>query len=94
MEHEPAIGPLDHPPLRNRGEALRVLECAVRQLAADGYPATGELPARLSPLPYDHIYFVGRSASTRPSAPGLQQQDAQVRPALSQGRWPKQARSS
>ncbi|MGP3638114.1 Tn3 family transposase [Streptomyces sp. 24-1644] len=33
---------------------------AVKQLAADGFPVTGELLARLSPLQYDHIDFLGR----------------------------------
>ncbi|MFI5825224.1 Tn3 family transposase [Streptomyces rishiriensis] len=45
----------------------------VKQLAADGFPVTDELLARLSPLQYDHINFLGRYAFTRPPAPGLRQ---------------------
>jgi hypothetical protein len=44
---------------------------AVKQLAAHGFPVTDELPARLSPLRYDHIDFPGRYAFTRTAAPGL-----------------------
>jgi hypothetical protein len=40
------------------------------QLAADGFPVTDELLARLQ---YDHINFLGRYAFTRPAAPGLRQ---------------------
>ncbi|MFD6936945.1 hypothetical protein ACFWAP_12465 [Streptomyces goshikiensis] len=32
---------------------------------------TDDLLARLSPLQYDHINFLGRYAFARPSAPGL-----------------------
>ncbi|MDW6064617.1 Tn3 family transposase [Streptomyces sp. FXJ1.4098] len=49
------------------------IDAAVKQLAADGFPVTGELLARLSPLQYDHINFLGRYAFTRPPAPGLRQ---------------------
>ncbi|MEW2621413.1 Tn3 family transposase [Streptomyces sp. NPDC048106] len=49
------------------------LDAAVKQLAADGFPVTDELLGRLSPLPYDHIDFLGRYAFTRPLAPGLRQ---------------------
>lgn len=49
------------------------IDVAVKQLAADGFPVTDELLARLSPLQYDHINFLGRYAFTRPSAPGLRQ---------------------
>ncbi|WP_190233133.1 hypothetical protein [Streptomyces avicenniae] len=38
---------------------------------ADGFPAIDDLLARLSPLRYDHINFLGRYAFTRPSKPGL-----------------------
>ncbi|MHC3394422.1 Tn3 family transposase [Streptomyces lavendulocolor] len=31
------------------------IDAAVKQLAADGFPVTDELLARLSPLQYDHI---------------------------------------
>ncbi|MGW4518650.1 Tn3 family transposase [Streptomyces sp. NPDC004393] len=47
------------------------IDAAVKQLAADGFPVTDELLARLSPLQYDHINFLGRYAFTRPPAPGL-----------------------
>ncbi|GGT93142.1 hypothetical protein GCM10010272_42500 [Streptomyces lateritius] len=47
------------------------LDAAVKQLAADGFPVTDELLARLSPLQYDHIDFLGRYAFTRrPAVPG------------------------
>jgi hypothetical protein len=49
------------------------IDAAVKQLAADGFPVTDELLARLSPLQYDHINFLGRYAFTRPAAPGLRQ---------------------
>ncbi|MDX2710000.1 Tn3 family transposase [Streptomyces sp. PA03-6a] len=39
-------------------------------LAADGFPVTDDLLARLSPLQYDHINFLGRYAFTTPKAPG------------------------
>ncbi|MEU5097947.1 hypothetical protein [Streptomyces sp. NPDC020996] len=42
-------------------------------LAADGFPVTDELLARLSRLQYHHINFPGRYAFTRPPAPGLRQ---------------------
>ncbi|MER7795492.1 Tn3 family transposase [Streptomyces sp. NPDC097640] len=47
------------------------IDAAVKQFAADGFPVTDELLARLSPLQYDHINFLGRYAFTRPAAPGL-----------------------
>ncbi|MFC4507317.1 Tn3 family transposase [Streptomyces vulcanius] len=46
------------------------MDAAVKQLAADGFPVTDELLARLSPVQYDHINFLGRHAFTRPAAPG------------------------
>lgn len=49
------------------------IDAAVKQPAADGFPVTDELPARLSPLQYDHVDFLGRYAVTRPAAPGLRQ---------------------
>jgi hypothetical protein len=45
------------------------IDPAVKQLAADGFPVTDDLIARLSPLQYNHINF-GRYAFTRPPAPG------------------------
>ncbi|MFF4244937.1 Tn3 family transposase [Streptomyces sp. NPDC001822] len=42
------------------------LERAAQQLAADGFPVTDDLPARLSPLRFDHINFLGRNAFLRP----------------------------
>ncbi|MDX3637411.1 transposase [Streptomyces europaeiscabiei] len=47
------------------------IDAAVKQLAADGFPVTDDLLARLSPLQYDHIDFLGRYVFTRPPAPGL-----------------------
>lgn len=49
------------------------IDAAVKQLAADGFPVTDELLARLSPLQFDHINFLGRYAFTRPPTPGLRQ---------------------
>ncbi|MFF7988034.1 Tn3 family transposase [Streptomyces sp. NPDC007901] len=49
------------------------IDAAVKQLASDGFPVTDELLARLSPLQYDDINFLGRYAFTRPPAPGLRQ---------------------
>jgi hypothetical protein len=49
------------------------IDAAVKQLAADGFPVTDDLLARLSPLQYDHINFLSRYAFTRPAAPGLRQ---------------------
>lgn len=49
------------------------IDAAVKLLAADGFPVTDELLARLSPLQYDHINFLGRYAFIRPPAPGLRQ---------------------
>ena len=40
------------------------IDAAVKQLVTD------DLIARLSPLQYDHINFLGRYAFTRPPAPG------------------------
>ena len=42
------------------------IDAAVKQLAADGFPVTDDLIARLSPLQYDHINFLGRYAFTSP----------------------------
>ncbi|MFE9574366.1 Tn3 family transposase [Streptomyces sp. NPDC006692] len=41
------------------------LDRAAKQLAADGFPVTDDLPARLSPLQFDHINFLGRYAFFR-----------------------------
>ncbi|WP_078500781.1 Tn3 family transposase [Wenjunlia vitaminophila] len=49
------------------------IDTAVKQLAADGFPITDELIARLSPLQYGHINFLSRYAFTRPPAPGPRQ---------------------
>jgi len=46
------------------------IDAAVKQLAADDFPVTDDLVARLSPLQYDHINFLGRYAFTKPPAPG------------------------
>ncbi|MCC5581731.1 Tn3 family transposase [Microtetraspora sp. AC03309] len=51
----------------------RYVGAAVKRFAADGFPVTDELLARLSPLQYDHINFLGRYAFTRPPAPGPRQ---------------------
>ena len=49
------------------------MDLAVKQLRADGYPVHDEDVARLSPLGFKHIHFLGRYAFN-PSEPG------QVRP--------------
>ncbi|WP_246268688.1 transposase [Acrocarpospora macrocephala] len=41
------------------------LDAAVSRLRADGFPATQEMCARLSPIAYDHINFLGRYAFSR-----------------------------
>ncbi|MCX5141873.1 Tn3 family transposase [Streptomyces sp. NBC_00338] len=46
------------------------LDRAAKQLAADGFPVTDDLLARLSPLQFDHINFLGRYAFFRPQEPG------------------------
>ncbi len=38
---------------------------AVKQLRGQGFPATEVMCARLSPIRYDHINFLGRYAFTR-----------------------------
>lgn len=47
------------------------IDAAVKHLAADGFPVTDELVARLSLLQFDHINFLGRCTFTRPPVPGL-----------------------
>lgn len=42
------------------------IDAAVKQLAADGFPVTAELLARLSPLQYDHIKLPRPYAFTSP----------------------------
>ena len=46
------------------------IDAAVKHLAASGFPVTDNLVARLSPLQYDHINFLGRYTFTRHPAPG------------------------
>ncbi|WP_328765321.1 MULTISPECIES: Tn3 family transposase [unclassified Streptomyces] len=41
------------------------LDRAAKQLAADGFPDTGDPLARLSPLQFEHINFLGRYAFFR-----------------------------
>jgi Tn3 transposase DDE domain len=41
------------------------LDAAVKHLREQGFPATGAMCARLSPIQYDHINFLGRYAFTR-----------------------------
>ena len=50
------------------------LDEAVKQLWERGFPAADEMCARLSPICYDHINFLGRYAFTRADA------DAGLRP--------------
>jgi hypothetical protein len=40
------------------------------QLVGDGFPVTDEPLARLSPLQFDHINFLGRYAFFRPAEAG------------------------
>lgn len=47
------------------------LDRAAKQLAADGFPVTDDLLARLSPLQFDHINFLGRYAFFRLQEAGL-----------------------
>lgn len=47
------------------------LDRAAKQLAADGFPVIDDLLARLSPLQFDHINFLGRYAFFRPQEAGL-----------------------
>ncbi|MYW43739.1 Tn3 family transposase [Streptomyces sp. SID161] len=46
------------------------LDRAAEQLAADGFPVTDDILARLSPLQFDHINFLGRYAFFRPRDAG------------------------
>jgi hypothetical protein len=49
------------------------LDAAVKQIQADGFPVTTEMCARLSPIAFEHINFLGRYAFTRADpAAGLQ----------------------
>jgi hypothetical protein len=41
------------------------IDAAVKQLRADGFPATEEMCARLSPICFEHFNFLGRYAFTR-----------------------------
>lgn len=41
------------------------LDAAVQRLRAQGFPVTDEMCARLSPIQYEHINFLGRYAFTR-----------------------------
>ncbi|GAA3467418.1 hypothetical protein GCM10018965_019710 [Nonomuraea roseola] len=48
------------------------LDAAVQQLREQGFPVTDEMCARLSPIQYEHINFLGRYAFTRADVgPGL-----------------------
>ncbi|MER6178671.1 Tn3 family transposase [Streptosporangium sp. NPDC001681] len=47
------------------------IDAAVKQPAANGFPITDELLARLSPLQFDHVNLLGRYAFTRSPVPGL-----------------------
>ncbi|MCA6091006.1 transposase [Streptomyces sp. SCA3-4] len=38
------------------------IDATVKQLVSNGFPVTDELLARLSPLQFDHINFLGRYA--------------------------------
>ncbi|WP_344948297.1 Tn3 family transposase [Sphaerisporangium flaviroseum] len=46
------------------------LDAAVKQLREQGFPVTGEMCARLSPIQYDHINFLGRYAFSRADVAG------------------------
>ncbi|MGW1520803.1 Tn3 family transposase [Streptomyces sp. NPDC002287] len=46
------------------------LDRPAKQLAADGFPVIDDLLARLSPLKFDHINFLGRYAFFRPQEAG------------------------
>jgi hypothetical protein len=70
MEMDGNLGLLD---VRSRRFDLLLRLRRGKQLTADGFPVTDELLARLSPLQYDHINFLGRYAFSQPPAPGLRQ---------------------
>ncbi|MGK5555971.1 Tn3 family transposase [Actinomadura kijaniata] len=44
------------------------LDAAVKQIRADGFPTTDDMCARISPIAYEHINFLGRYAFTRADA--------------------------
>ncbi|MFB4320721.1 Tn3 family transposase [Actinomadura sp. 21ATH] len=44
------------------------LDAAVKQIRADGFPATDDMCARISPIASEHIDFLGRYAFTRADA--------------------------
>lgn len=46
------------------------LDAAVKQIRAGGFPVTDEMCARLSPIAYEHINFLGRYAFTRADPAG------------------------
>lgn len=47
------------------------IDAVVKKLAADGFPVTEDMLARLSPLQFEHINFLGRYAFARPDQTGL-----------------------
>ncbi|WP_123665791.1 Tn3 family transposase [Actinocorallia herbida] len=44
------------------------LDAAVKQIRAGRFPVTQEMCARLSPIAFEHINFLGRYAFTRTDA--------------------------
>ncbi|MEV1001285.1 Tn3 family transposase [Nonomuraea sp. NPDC050202] len=46
--------------IRNLQESRHSLDAAVTRLRRQGFPVTDETCARLSPIAYDHINFLGR----------------------------------
>ncbi|WP_271217558.1 Tn3 family transposase [Streptosporangium carneum] len=47
------------------------LDAAVKHLREQGFPVTDEMCARLSPIQYDHINFLGRYAFSRADVAGV-----------------------
>ncbi|RFU39957.1 hypothetical protein DZF91_19940 [Actinomadura logoneensis] len=43
------------------------MDAAVKQIRKGGFPATDAMCARLSPIAYEHINFLGRCAFTAPT---------------------------
>ena len=46
------------------------IDAVVKRLASDGFGVTDDLIARLSPIQFDHINFLGRYVFSAPPAPG------------------------
>ncbi|MCT9935104.1 transposase [Planotetraspora sp. A-T 1434] len=56
---------IDEPPVAVHRPSPLYLDAAVKQLREQGFPVTDAMCARLSPIFYEHIDFLGRYAFTR-----------------------------